>query len=50
MSVTPRLITSKMAQLKQLENMPMNEYRSNEVNDLRHEINVLTEKEEIFWK
>ena len=50
MSVTQRLIASKMAWLEQLENMPMDEYRSNEVNDMRREINVLTEKEEIFWR
>ncbi len=42
--VSPRLIASKMARLEQLENMPMDEYRSNEVNDLRREVNVLMEK------
>ena len=47
---SPRLIASKMARLEQLENMPMDEYRSNEVNDLRREVNVLMEKEEIFWR
>jgi hypothetical protein len=49
-SINPCLIASKMARLDQLENMPMDQYRSNEVNDLRHEVNVLTEKEEIFWR
>ena len=48
--VTPRLITTKKARLEQLENLPMDEYRSNEVNDLRREVNVLIEKEEIFWR
>ena len=28
----------------------MDEYRSSEVNELRHEVNVLTEKEDIFWR
>ena len=47
-NVNPGLIASKMARLDQLENMPMDHYSSNEVNNLRREINVLTEKEEIF--
>ena len=49
-NVNPGLIASKMARLDQLENMPMDHYSSNEVNNLRREINVLTEKEEIFWR
>ena len=48
--VTPCLIATKKARLEQLENLPMDEYRSNEVNDLRREVNMLTEKEEIFWR
>ena len=48
--VNPRLIAAKKGRLEQLENLPMDEYRSSEVNELRHEVNVLTEKEEIFWR
>uniref|UniRef100_A0A2N9G1X1 DUF4283 domain-containing protein n=1 Tax=Fagus sylvatica TaxID=28930 RepID=A0A2N9G1X1_FAGSY len=48
--VTPRLTASKKARLEQLENLPMDEYQSGEVNVLRREVNVLAEKEEIFWR
>jgi hypothetical protein len=47
--VTPRIIEVKKAQLVQLENCPMEEYNSSEVNLLRREVNVLVENEEVFW-
>lgn len=48
--VTSWLIESKKAQLVMLENSSMDEYSSSEVNMLRREVNVLVEKEEIFWR
>jgi hypothetical protein len=48
--VTSRLIETKKARLVQLENCPMDEYNSSEVNNLGHEVNLLVEKEEIFWR
>ncbi len=48
--VTLRLIETKKARLVQLENCPMDEYNSSEVNNLRREVNLLVEKEEIFWR
>ncbi len=40
----------KKARLVQLENCLMEEYNSSEVNLLRREVNVLVEKEEVFWR
>ena len=40
----------KKARLVQLENYLMEEYNSSEVNLLRREVNVLVEKEEVFWR
>uniref|UniRef100_A0A2N9F8D3 Endonuclease/exonuclease/phosphatase domain-containing protein n=1 Tax=Fagus sylvatica TaxID=28930 RepID=A0A2N9F8D3_FAGSY len=48
--VTSWLIESKKAQLVMLEKSSMDEYSSSEVNMLRREVNVLVEKEEIFWR
>jgi hypothetical protein len=48
--VTPRIIEAKKSRLDQLENCPMEEYNSREVNLLRREVNVLVEKEEVFWR
>ena len=49
LQVTPRLIDSKKTELAFLESCPHDEYDSTEVNALRREINILVEKEEIFW-
>jgi hypothetical protein len=48
--INPRLIEEKKNRLAQLESSPMNEYSSSEVNTLRREVNILIEKEEIFWR
>ncbi|GMY20381.1 hypothetical protein FCV25MIE_15620 [Fagus crenata] len=48
--VTPRLIATKKARLVQLENCPMDAYNSSEVKNLGCEVNLLVEKEEIFWR
>jgi hypothetical protein len=50
MRINPRLIESEKNRLAQLESSPMNEYNSSEVNTLRREVNILIEKEEIFWR
>ena len=47
---TPRLIDSKKTRLASLESCLHDEYDSSEVNALRREINILAEKEEIFWQ
>ncbi len=48
--VTPRLIDLKKTELAFLKSCPHYEYDSTEVNALRGEINILVEKEEIFWR
>ena len=48
--INPRLIEAKKNRLTQLESSPLHEYSSSEVNALRREINILVEKEEIFWR
>jgi hypothetical protein len=45
---TLQLIESKKARLVQLENSSNVDYDNSEVNVLRHELNVMIEKEEIF--
>jgi hypothetical protein len=46
--INPRVIESKKQRLAQLENSPMTEYSSKEVNALRREVNILAEKEANF--
>uniref|UniRef100_A0A2N9FI47 CCHC-type domain-containing protein n=1 Tax=Fagus sylvatica TaxID=28930 RepID=A0A2N9FI47_FAGSY len=50
MRINPRMIESEKNRLAQLESSPMNEHNSSEVNTLRCEVNILIEKEEIFWR
>ena len=46
---TPRLIADKKARLQELEEHDPDFYDGHEVNTLRRELNVLIEKEEVFW-
>ena len=48
--VTPKLIDSKMKQLKELEVQPREDYDSRQINLIRHELNGLHEKAEVAWR
>jgi hypothetical protein len=48
--VTPKLIDSKMKQLKELEVQPKEDYDSRQINLIRRELNGLHEKAEVVWR